>query len=496
VGDNVSHQEAGVQEGQVLAGKYRIEKVLGVGGMGVVVAARHMQLDTKVAIKFLLPEMLGHVEAVARFAREAKAAVKITGEHVARVLDVGVLETGAPYMVMEFLEGSDLSAVLRQRGALPVDQAVDFLLQASVAVAEAHSLGIIHRDLKPANLFCIRRADGKLSVKVLDFGISKVTDPSGTDSGMSVTKTSAMMGSPLYMSPEQMQASKSVDARADVWALGVILYELLTGKVPFDGDTVTDVAIKVAMQPVAPIRTVRPDIPEGLQAVLQKCLEKSKEQRYANVAALAVALNDFAPPRAKALVERICDILQVTAPPQADVGVTSGVGAPMATTGGDRQAPAVGAATMSAVANTTPGTPGGNKRAIAFAVVGVCAGLGLAAAALVVLRKPAEPPAAAAAMSPAASAPAASASVATLAPEPSAPVRLADPAADVPTAAAQTPPSSRPVVASNPTRGSAKTPPGKTPAPPPPVAAAPAPAPAPAPHPTAKKNALDLGGFQ
>src|SRR5271168_2704525 len=148
-----SHSSAaGVEPGQILAGKYRIDQVLGVGGMGVVVAAHHIQLDERVALKFLLPEALHNPESVARFAREARAAVKIKSEHVARVTDVGQLENGAPYMVMEYLEGSDLATWLQDRGRLPVDQAVDFVLQASEALADAHALGIVHRDLKPANL--------------------------------------------------------------------------------------------------------------------------------------------------------------------------------------------------------------------------------------------------------------------------------------------------------------------------------------------------------
>src|SRR6188768_2962187 len=204
-----------LREGHVLAGKYRIERVLGQGGMGVVVAATHLQLGERVALKFLLPQAIHNPEAVERFAREARAAVKIKSEHVARVSDVGLLESGAPYMVMEYLEGYDLSTWLQQRGPLPVEQAVEFILQACEAIAEAHALGIVHRDLKPANLFVIQRADGVLSVKVLDFGISKATGLIGSGD---MTTTSAVMGSPYYMSPEQMGSTKDTDTRADIWA--------------------------------------------------------------------------------------------------------------------------------------------------------------------------------------------------------------------------------------------------------------------------------------
>src|SRR6266851_4099597 len=183
---------APVREGDLLAGKYRVERVLGAGGMGIVVAAHHLQLDERVAIKFLLPEMLSHQETVERFSREARAAVKIKSEQVTRVIDVGTLDNGAPYMVMEYLDGSDLAALLQQSGALPIEQAVEFVLQACEAIADAHGLGIVHRDLKPANLFCIRRSDGLLSIKVLDFGISKVTGMSASGPDMGMTKTAAV----------------------------------------------------------------------------------------------------------------------------------------------------------------------------------------------------------------------------------------------------------------------------------------------------------------
>jgi serine/threonine-protein kinase len=306
LGAEITH----VRPGEVLAGKYRVERVLGAGGMGVVVAAHHIQLDEKVALKFLLPEALGNAEATARFIREARAAVKIKSEHVASVKDVGTLPNGAPYMVMEYLEGGDLAGWVKQRGALPIDQAVEFVIQACVAVAEAHGLGIVHRDLKPANLFCVRRADGQLSIKVLDFGISKMTDPAASGPGMMMTKTAALMGSPLYMSPEQMRSSKDVDAGTDIWALGVILFELVTGRPPFMGDSVPEVAIKIAMEPPPSMRAFRPDVPAGLEAVVFKSLEKNRATRYRNVGELSLALLPFAPKRAKASVERISGIVQ------------------------------------------------------------------------------------------------------------------------------------------------------------------------------------------
>jgi serine/threonine-protein kinase len=290
--------------------------------MGVVVAAHHVQLDTKVAIKFLLPEMLRNREAVERFLREARAAVRITSEHVARVYDVGALENGAPYMVMEFLEGSDLSALLKQRGPLPIEQAVDFVLQASVAIAEAHGLGIVHRDLKPANLFCVRRPDGQFLIKVLDFGISKREGGQGNSpADMFVTKTAAIIGSPLYMSPEQMQSAKSADAQSDLWALGVILYELLAGHPPFGGEAITEIVVQVTTQPPPWLRSVRPDVPPGLEAVVLRCLEKDRQRRLRNVAELALALVEFAPPRARAVVERIAGTIQAAGLSAGPVGL-------------------------------------------------------------------------------------------------------------------------------------------------------------------------------
>jgi eukaryotic-like serine/threonine-protein kinase len=315
-----------VSEGEILAGKYRVERVLGVGGMGVVVAALHLQLDERVAIKFLLPEALTNAEAVARFAREARAAVKIKSQHVARVIDVGTLETGAPYMVMEFLKGQDLSNHLRQSGALPIADAVDFVLQACEALAEAHALGIVHRDLKPANLFLTTLADGSPCVKVLDFGISKVTNPGASGPDLGMTKTQAVMGSPLYMSPEQMASSRDVDGRADIWAIGTILYELVTGRVPFNADTMPQLCAMILQHPPDPPRSLRPDVPDGLTQVMLRCLEKDRTRRFANVAELAAALAPFGSRAAARSAERVSRVLSAAGISSSQLSIPSSQG--------------------------------------------------------------------------------------------------------------------------------------------------------------------------
>jgi serine/threonine-protein kinase len=304
------HLAAGVHPGQILLGKYRIERVLGVGGMGVVVAATHVTLEERVAIKFLLPDALKNQEAVARFLREARAAVRIKSEHVARVTDVGTLETGAPYMIMEYLDGADLGTIAKARGAMPVETAVEYVLQACEALAEAHGMGIVHRDLKPSNLFVATRADGTPSVKVLDFGISKITGMGASGADLGMTKTTTIMGSPLYMSPEQMASSRDVDARTDIWALGAILFELLTGRVPFQADTITQLCAMILQQRPEPLRNLRPDAPEGLQNVIQHCLEKDRNQRFSNVADFAHALAPYAPRRARLSIERVSRVVQ------------------------------------------------------------------------------------------------------------------------------------------------------------------------------------------
>ncbi len=295
-----------VREGDLIAGKYRVERVLGLGGMGLVVAARHLGLDEPVAIKVLLPEVMQDSEAVARFEREARAAIKIKSEHVARVMDCGVLDGGAPYMVMEYLDGHDLEAVLASRGALDVELATSWVLQACEAMAAAHSIGIIHRDLKPANLFLTRNADGTDCVKVLDFGISKI---SGASSGKASFRTHAVIGTPLYMSPEQMVSSGDVDMRSDVWSIGAVLYEMLAARPAFAGTELPQVCASVMHSSPTPLGTLRPAIPQGLEAVVLQCLEKDRERRPPNVAVLAAALAPFAPAAMHACALRAARVL-------------------------------------------------------------------------------------------------------------------------------------------------------------------------------------------
>ncbi|WP_437274805.1 protein kinase [Sorangium sp. So ce375] len=301
-----------VSVGDVLADKYEVERVLGEGGMGVVVAARHLLLGERVAIKFLQPQARERADLVARFLREGQVAARIRSEHVTRVYDVGTLARGEPYLVMEYLEGTDLKAVLRARGPLPIALACDYLLQACDALAEAHALGIIHRDLKPGNLFLTQRADGSPLIKVIDFGISKMAlaAEANAPKANDMTESSTMLGSPFYMAPEQMVSSKSVDARADVWSMGAMLYQLLTGAVPFRGESPMAIYDSILEGPPR-LAGQRSDVPERLDWVIQRCLQKSPADRFGNIAELAAELAQFAPPHAQHLAERAARVLQV-----------------------------------------------------------------------------------------------------------------------------------------------------------------------------------------
>ena len=282
--------------GEVLAGKYRLERLIGAGGMGLVLLARHIELDQPVAIKLMREEALHDADARARFAREAKAVVRLKSEHVARVTDVGTLENGAPYLVMEYLQGSDLGTVLAESGdnLFAVEEAVAYVLQVCEAVAEAHGAGIVHRDLKPRNVFVTTGVDGKPLLKVLDFGISKLLHLDGATVDMALTKTKDIMGSPSYMAPEQLRAARDVDERADIWSLGVMLYEIITGHLPWEADSITELGAMVLRDPLRPMRVLREGVPRELDDVVARCLEKERAHRFASVEELAHALEPHA----------------------------------------------------------------------------------------------------------------------------------------------------------------------------------------------------------
>ncbi len=295
--------------GELIAGKYTIDRILATGGMGVVVAAKHIRLDQRVAIKFLLPEMLDREELVARFLREAQATVGLHGEHAVRVYDVGTLETGSPYLVMELLRGNDLDEELEVRGPLEIDEALDYILQACEAIAEAHRVGIVHRDIKPSNLFLARRPDGSRIVKVVDFGISKLlADEAQRGLNNKLTTTTAMLGSPQYMSPEQVRSAKDVDGRTDIWSLGCVLYEMLANVPPFSAETVSAVSAMIVADKPPALRSLRGDAPADLCKVVMRCLEKNREKRFRSVAELAEALAPFTNAGSRAAVERVVRI--------------------------------------------------------------------------------------------------------------------------------------------------------------------------------------------
>jgi len=304
--------ESPVAPGDVLAGKYRVDRILGAGGMGLVVAATHLTLHQRVALKFLRPDAARMPETKERFLREAQAAVRLKSEHVAKVLDVGTLEDGSPYMVMEYLEGATLGEVVRKHGPLPVADAVSHVVQACEAVAEAHAAGIVHRDLKPDNLFLTKSVHGRPLVKVLDFGIAKTL---GVDLHLSLTRTATIVGSPLYMPPEQLRSAKHVDVRADIWALGAVLFELVAGRPPFVAESFSELCLKVATDPTPTPSSVRADIPTSLDAVVLRCLEKDPSKRFQNVGELADALQAFASESVRDFARRVSSVLKMDSQP-------------------------------------------------------------------------------------------------------------------------------------------------------------------------------------
>jgi serine/threonine-protein kinase len=286
--------------GTFIADKFRVDRVIGKGGMGTVVVATHLQLEQLVAIKFLNPGLAQQPGVAERFLREARSSAKLRSEYVCKVLDVGQTDDGSPYMVMECLEGEDLGRLIT-RATLPVSTAADFVMQACVAIAEAHAVGIVHRDLKPSNLFLTQRLDGGALVKVLDFGIA--TAPGAGESRL--TQTTSLMGSPAYMSPEQLRSAKEADVRSDVWSLGVILYELVSGRLPFPGNSITEVAVKIAVDDAIPLASGHP----AFDAMVMGAIEKDVARRYQSVAVLANALAPFGGGQARALAPMIGKLL-------------------------------------------------------------------------------------------------------------------------------------------------------------------------------------------
>jgi serine/threonine-protein kinase len=288
-----------IERGTVLLGKYRVDSILGRGGMGLVVKAWHLGLDEQVAIKMLRDDVPIADETIARFVREAQAAVKLKNEHIARITDVGTFANGKPYMVMEYLEGQDIGQLLVERGRLQTSLAIELVIQACEALAEAHSLGIVHRDIKPTNLFLTSHLDGTVLLKILDFGISKA--PSGAE--LSLTQTWSLLGTPAYMSPEQMRSARDVDARTDIWSLGAVLYEALEGHLPFEGGSFSEMCVMVAVDPPAPMTAT----PLDLVPIIARCLAKNPDERYPSMAALARDLARLArePDKAQQRVDRM-----------------------------------------------------------------------------------------------------------------------------------------------------------------------------------------------
>jgi serine/threonine-protein kinase len=365
--------------GEIIAGKYRIEGMLGAGGMGLVLSARHLELDQPVAIKMLRDEALKDPDSRARFAREAKATVRLKSEHVARVFDVGTTDDGLPYLVMELLEGVDLATMLEERGPLSVDEAVAYILQACEAVAEAHAIGIVHRDLKPRNVFVTTSVDGKPLVKVLDFGISKIIHHTAGDTeDMALTKTKDVMGSPSYMAPEQLRAAKHADERSDIWSLGVIAFELVTGHMPWEAESTNELCAMVFRDPPKSLRALKPDA-AALEPIVMRCLEKNGADRFESIEELARALEPLANGLAAGAADRIERVARTSKSPRTSDERSQRVSAGTAVSWGQNERP-------SAADPFAPSTTS-RARAVPLAIAGVAVLLAVGAGGYAIARR-------------------------------------------------------------------------------------------------------------
>jgi serine/threonine-protein kinase len=381
-----------VEPGDLIAGKYRVDKLIAVGGMGIVVRARHEELGQDVAIKVLLPlEAEEQPQSVTRFLREARAAAGLRSDHVVRIYDVDRLPAGLPYMVMELLLGTDLRRVIRKLGPQSVEHSVAYILQAADAIEEAHAAGIIHRDLKPSNLFLTQRRDGKALVKVLDFGISKTQKDFDLEGDLTATR--AMIGSPRYMSPEQVRDAKSVDARSDIWSLGAILYELVTGKSAFPGDSLPAICAAIVSDPTPSVSLSRPEVPIELERVVLRCLQKEPADRFQSVHELSMALAALVPAE---YVPSVPPPSLEAPPPQVSVresllpsGVTAPPTVPFTSLTGPsktRQSPGTADANDETAAFRTPSTikrqPAPSSKKWIFASAGALVAIALVALAI------------------------------------------------------------------------------------------------------------------
>jgi serine/threonine-protein kinase len=315
--------------GTTIDGRYVVDAILGEGAMGIVVSAKHVHLGERVALKFLrYRAQSADDDFRSRFKREAKVSAMLRNEHVTRVIDVGIWRDRVPYMVMDYLAGTDLRRLLKEEGPLPIARALDLVAQLCVGISEAHAKGVVHRDLKPSNIFVVQRPDGSDLVKILDFGISKWT--AGEAELDELTKTGIVLGSPKYMAPEQLVGSSEVDARADVWSIGAILYQLLGGKAPFDFPTFTRLFAEVSSgRPPPSLSALRPEVPPALEAVVMKCFERNPANRVQNVADLAGDLLDAVQaPFAAELRQRIESTLS---PASGEIPITSDEPPPLKT---------------------------------------------------------------------------------------------------------------------------------------------------------------------